>query len=266
MKGLLLIFTLILCAGAGQAAGSKEMPPETAQALAEIEGLSPVKAADGENVALTPATDAVNSGATTKSAETTKDETQIPLKFEESKKSAAAESPLLRILLGLVVTAGLGTGAFFFLRRYSRPGQKQNAPQIKILTQHWLGPKKSLAIVRVAGESVLIGITDQNINMIKSLALLDEDIPEEIPEKFTGVLQKASMQEEAEQKPAPVATPRAAAQTQAQTRKTSPSSPARPAAANAASNGEEGEDFTISGIGQIRDVVNRRLKNMRNLD
>ena len=76
------------------------------------------------------------------------------------------------------MTALLGLG-YYFAKRYGRPGNSKQT-QIKVLTQHYLGPKKSLAIVRVAGESILIGVTDQNISMIKSLALLDDEIPENI--------------------------------------------------------------------------------------
>ncbi|MGE3758789.1 MAG: flagellar biosynthetic protein FliO, partial [Pseudobdellovibrionaceae bacterium] len=67
-------------------------------------------------------------------------------------------------------------------------GKSPKQTQIKVLTQHYLGPKRSLAIVRVAGESVLIGVTDHNISMIKSLALLDEEIPEEVPENFNKAM------------------------------------------------------------------------------
>jgi flagellar protein FliO/FliZ len=67
---------------------------------------------------------------------------------------------------------------------------KRNS-QVKILTQHYLGPKKSLAIIRVAGESMLIGVTDQNINLIKTLALLDEEIPQDTPKDFSKSLDKS---------------------------------------------------------------------------
>ena len=68
--------------------------------------------------------------------------------------------------------------------------------KFKVLTQHYLGPKKSLAIIRVAGESILIGVTDQNISLIKSLSLLDDDIPEETPAAFQ-VAEKSEDVEEA---------------------------------------------------------------------
>ena len=67
--------------------------------------------------------------------------------------------------------------------------------QIKVLSQHYLGPKKSLVIVRVAGESILVGVTDSNISMIKSLALIDDEVPVETPKNFADALnsEKAPM-------------------------------------------------------------------------
>lgn len=109
----------------------------------------------------------------------TQSEDEIPVNFSKAKKAETADTSNGRLFLtfGLMaIILGLG---YYFAKKYGRP---KNSPQtkIKILTQHYLGPKKSLAIVRVAGESILIGVTDQNINMIKSLSLLDDEIPEAV--------------------------------------------------------------------------------------
>jgi flagellar protein FliO/FliZ len=53
---------------------------------------------------------------------------------------------------------------------------------IEVLNQHHLGPKRSIAVIRVAGEAVLIGVTDHNITLLKTLSLLDDDVPEETRE------------------------------------------------------------------------------------
>jgi flagellar protein FliO/FliZ len=62
--------------------------------------------------------------------------------------------------------------------------------QIKVLSQHHLGPKKSLAIIHVAGESMLVGITDNNISMIKSLSLIDDEVPADMPNTFGQTMAK----------------------------------------------------------------------------
>lgn len=139
------------------------------------------------------ATDAkVAADATTKPKETatlmkTK-ETDIPVHLDGEKKAAAGSSPLFKVLMSLSLIGILGCGAFFWFRKYAKPGNAKNsATQIKVLTQHYLGPKKSLAIIRVAGESILVGVTDHNISLIKELSLLDEEIPETTPKSFKTV-------------------------------------------------------------------------------
>ena len=75
------------------------------------------------------------------------------------------------------------------MKKSKRPDSNK---KIKILTQHHLGPKKSLAIIRVAGESLLIGVTDHSINLIKPLSLLDEEVPLETSSQFSVSLGNAT--------------------------------------------------------------------------
>jgi flagellar protein FliO/FliZ len=125
------------------------------------------------------------------------EENQIPVVLEKQAKADSASNPVARMLLGLGVLAVLGFGAFYYSKKNLKPGSKKDENlAIKIVTQHYLGPKKSLAIVRVAGESILVGITDNNISMIKSLSLLDEDVPEEVPKTFTKALNQAEENQE----------------------------------------------------------------------
>lgn len=113
-------------------------------------------------------------------------EDQIPLTIEAKKTATEGSSAAAKALMsGFIVVALLGA-SYYFVRRYrvSNTINKSNM-QIKVLTQHYLGPKKSLAIVHVAGESILIGVTDSNISMIKSLSLIDDEVPAEMPATFT---------------------------------------------------------------------------------
>jgi flagellar protein FliO/FliZ len=161
-----------------------------------------------------------------------KKESEIPLNLNSPKKAAEEGHPIFKIILIFSMMGLVGTGAYIYLRKYSKnnfAAGKNN--QIKILTQHYLGPKKSLAIIRVAGESILIGVTDNNINMIKSLALLDDEVPEEVhssdfADLFGGV-------------PAVNA-------------------PTKRSAEPSEENDEE--EFSIRGV---KDVVSKKLKGMR---
>ena len=154
-------------------------------------------------------------------------ESDIQVQLEAPKKPVENESPFLKVLFALAVLGILGYGSVVLARKYRYSNGKSPAMQINVLTQHYLGPKKSLAIVRVAGESILIGVTDHNISMIKSLSLLDEDVPEEIPKEFAPLLatkSKAQMIKE---------------------------------------DGDSKDDFSMAGI---KDFVSTRLKNMRTID
>lgn len=123
-------------------------------------------------------------------SETTLSEEQIPINLEATKPSQTTESPFVRLIASLSVVGILMTGGLLFVKKkgFKKSLLKEN--QIKILTQHYLGPKKSLAIVRVAGESILIGITDQAISHIKTLSLLDDEIPESPPKEFEGLIKE----------------------------------------------------------------------------
>lgn len=116
----------------------------------------------------------------------------IPLKLNENSKSNSTESTSQKITLtiGLLIFM-VGAGYYCFKRFVFNNKTERFNRQIKILSQHYLGPKKSLAIIRVAGESILIGVTDQNISMIKSLALLDDEVPNELPKNFQDNMQNA---------------------------------------------------------------------------
>lgn len=113
-------------------------------------------------------------------------EDQIPLTIEAGKKAIVSESSAGKALMSGVIVVVLLAVSYYYVRRYKHSNtiNKSNM-KIKVLTQHYLGPKKSLAIVHVAGESILIGVTDQNISMIKSLALIDDEVPVETPKTFS---------------------------------------------------------------------------------
>jgi flagellar protein FliO/FliZ len=118
-------------------------------------------------------------------------ETDIPVNLSSQKKSAANDSPWMRMLMGLSIVGVLAAGLWLVKKKASfKQSKKEPAPEIKVLTQHFIGPKKSLAIIRVAGESILIGVTDQNISLIKELSLLDEDIPAAVPLDFAKTMEE----------------------------------------------------------------------------
>lgn len=166
-----------------------------------------------------------------------KSEDQIPLNIDHAKTAAETTPTPTRLLLTGVILVALLSAAYYFVKKYktSNTINKSNM-QIKVLSQHYLGPKKSLAIVRVAGESILIGVTDSNISMIKSLALIDDEVPAEMPQNFAEALN-------AEKTPS-MKMNKSATSTVGM------------------SQDELEEEFSFSGL---KDTVSKKLKSMRSI-
>jgi flagellar protein FliO/FliZ len=121
-------------------------------------------------------------------------EDQIPLKIEQQVRASDTSANSTKMVLSLAVVGLMLGAAYYFIRKYGIANKipaKSNM-QIKVLSQHYLGPKKSLVIVRVAGESILIGVTENNISMIKALSLLDDELPQVLPKNFEDSLNQTS--------------------------------------------------------------------------
>lgn len=121
-------------------------------------------------------------------------EAEIPVLTKVEGKKANVQSPFARIGISMLIMGALFFGLFKFTKYWQKKtGIKiDENNKIRVLTQHYLGPRKSLAIIRVAGETILIGVTDSNISHIKSLALLEsEEVPTDVPENFAQSLKSA---------------------------------------------------------------------------
>lgn len=180
--------------------------------------------------AATPSKAATATPASRASSKQHLSESQIPVFLKAQSQKPVAVNPWGRLLLSLMIIGTVGGGMMVFGRWYSGKSKKGgDLNKIRILTQFHIGPKKSLAIVRVAGEAILIGITDHNISMLKSLSLLDGELD---TTHETSPVQDA---------PLPTFQKTLAAQ---------PSAPAV----------DEEDEFAIESI---KDRVSLKLKNMR---
>jgi flagellar protein FliO/FliZ len=134
-----------------------------------------------------------------------KSEAEIPV-FSDKKaegasvlKAGKSSDSTHKIAVTLAILTGVCGGTYLMARKWLKKAQTENrATQIKVMTQHMLGPKKSLAVVRVAGENLLLGITDNNITLIKELALIDDEIPAETPNQFADSLNQAEVDADAD--------------------------------------------------------------------
>lgn len=159
-------------------------------------------------------------------------EKDIPVLVAKPKREKIGSATLARVLASAGILLALVCSAAWGMRKYTKRGAaKESATKIRILTQHHLGPKKSIAIVQVAGESVLVGITDHSITMLKTLSLIDDEVPEETPKNFDSTLEDYEFEGEGQ--------------------------PAR------AHRGQD--DFAMRGLSDIRDSVSRRLKGLKQI-
>ena len=169
--------------------------------------------------------------ATVAAAKDTRPESEIPVFASATTEKKTAGAGIERLVITLFVVCVVLGAALFGIKRWSinRKGQASSPTKIQILTQHHLGPKKSLAIIQVAGEAILIGITDQNISMLKTLALIDDEVPGLVPKNFSDELDSDDHAGRAAQEgydPEP---------------------------------DDQVENFAMKGLGEVRDLVNTKF-------
>jgi flagellar biosynthetic protein FliO len=155
LKFVLLVMGLVLCSGKGF--GKDEVQSNRAGALNQ----------ESDNSRL--------------------DESQIPLHMNDAvggkKENNQGSGQWQWLSLGALLL--LFGGSVYYLRKKSLPINKTNAFNIKVLATHHLGPRKGLYIIHVAGEAMLLGVTETQINLIKPLALLDDELkPTDAPVDF----------------------------------------------------------------------------------
>jgi flagellar protein FliO/FliZ len=110
-----------------------------------------------------------------------------------AKATEGSQFPLLIIICALGV---LAAGAFYLIKKNRTSKDEKNGRlKIRLLSQFHFSPKKSLAVVQVAGESILLGITDQNISLIKSIALIDDEVP--VTQSFSQALNSIETEDDA---------------------------------------------------------------------
>lgn len=130
-------------------------------------------------------------------SEKVKAEDATPLNL--NKQESHTTSVYTRVATGLGLFALFAIAAFLGIRRWAqgRPTSRNKA-RIEVVSQYSLGAKRSLVIVHVAGESLLLGVTENNISLIKNLALIDDEVPEALPNNFGRALREVDSQGELE--------------------------------------------------------------------
>lgn len=239
MKWILAVFFLT-CNLMAESALS-ELPADVQNEIKTTESVS----AAAPVAAAVPVTEAVKETEPIVDKKTAK-ENEIPLSLETTKKIASNETTYFRVILVIALLGILACGTWVFVRKAKTQNIKRNKNEIKVLAQHYLGPKKSMAVVRVAGESILVGITDTQINMIKTLSLMDDELPEVTSQNFRSELDTRLAEDVVDVQKQAASTYNRKSQINTKTTQTD----------------EEMDEFSIKGI---KDLVSSKLKNMRSI-
>jgi flagellar biosynthetic protein FliO len=127
-----------------------------------------------------------------------KTEAQIPLKITNKDSKSATTPSWWRMLMGVGVAGILLFSLVVLSKKLNakRLGAQFNKESITVISQKYLGPKRNLTLIRVAGEYLLLGVTDNNISLIKSLSVVDDEIPDLAPNDFTAAVKNITAKED----------------------------------------------------------------------
>ncbi|MBY0314608.1 MAG: flagellar biosynthetic protein FliO [Bdellovibrionales bacterium] len=120
-----------------------------------------------------------------------KSESEIPLIVKKETSKEAGSSPWARIMIGVGVLCALLLSVMFVNKKIQarKSGGAFNQDSIVVVSQKYLGPKRCLTLVRVSGEYLLLGVTDHNISLVKSLSVINDELPALDPKDFGSATQ-----------------------------------------------------------------------------
>ena len=89
-------------------------------------------------------------------------------------------SSALKMLIVLGILLGGLVIALYFTKKIMRRTGQSNGKMIRVLANSYVGVKKSISLVEVPGSVLVLGITNDNINLLAKI----DDV--EIVDKVTG--------------------------------------------------------------------------------
>lgn len=121
-----------------------------------------------------------------------RDEKEIPLVSKNAKTAVNTSSAIGRMAAGVGALLLLLASVYFVNKKLQakKAGTAFNHDSITVVSQKYLGPKRTLTLVRVSGEYLLLGVTDHNISLIKQLSVIDDEIPNLVPQDFKSAVRK----------------------------------------------------------------------------
>jgi len=180
---------------AGPAVGAHDLEHSIPADAEERALLNRVMAAGASAAAPAPAHDTISMSAAAPAVAVSTENQPVHLSGDRPLARLAGGKPLpsplkafgkMALVLGLFGLLALGFRKFAQNRASARlPGQAgwlnslgqiakkslgRDARMIEVLSTHYLGPKKSIAVVRIAGRVLVLGVSNESINLITQLS------------------------------------------------------------------------------------------------
>jgi len=77
---------------------------------------------------------------------------------------------LAKLILALVLIVGLIYASMYVLKKFSYTGKQRLRSDIQILQREYIAPKKGIYVVKVQSKTLVLGVTDNNINLLTELS------------------------------------------------------------------------------------------------
>ena len=79
---------------------------------------------------------------------------------------------LVKMLFALAIVLGMMIGAMYFIRKilHSTTPEMDRGALIRILAGRYLGPKNSILVVDVAGQIIVIGLSNQQMTVLTTIS------------------------------------------------------------------------------------------------
>jgi len=79
---------------------------------------------------------------------------------------------LVKMLFALALVLGLMIGAMYFIKKilHANAPEMDRGSMIRILASRYLGPKNSILVVDIAGELIVVGLSNSQMTMLTTIS------------------------------------------------------------------------------------------------
>jgi flagellar biosynthetic protein FliO len=107
--------------------------------------------------------------------------------FAASDTSASDTGAVGSLAVALVLVAGAAAAATWVLRHWKGSIARREGP-LQLVHVIALGPRERLALVKIGGRYLVVGITPTNINRVAELSGITDDVAETAKDNARGIL------------------------------------------------------------------------------